>query len=77
MLSNDVYIGQGAYVEGSVLMPGVHVGRGAVVSRAILDKNVIVPDGARIGVDIERDTELYTVSTGGVVALGKGVTAVA
>ena len=76
VLSNDVFIGQGAYVEGSVLMPGVHVGRGAVVRRAILDKNVIVPDGARIGVDLERDRELYTVSTGGVVALGKGVTAV-
>ena len=56
--------------------PASHVGRGAVVRRAILDKNVIVPDGARIGVDLERDRELYTVSTGGVVALGKGVTAV-
>jgi glucose-1-phosphate adenylyltransferase len=76
VLSNDVTIGQGAYVEGSVLMPGVHVGRGAVVRRAILDKNVVVPDGARIGVDLERDRELYTVSAGGIVALGKGVTAV-
>jgi glucose-1-phosphate adenylyltransferase len=77
VLSNDVSVGQGAYVEGSVLMPGVRIGRGAVVRHAILDKNVVVPDGARIGVDLERDRELYTVSTGGVVALGKGVTAVA
>jgi glucose-1-phosphate adenylyltransferase len=76
VLSNDVTIGQGAYVEGSVIMPGVYIGRGAVVRKAILDKNVVVPDGARIGVDLERDRELYTVSTGGVVALGKGVTAV-
>ena len=69
-------VGHGADVEGSVLMPGVHIGRGAIVRRAILDKNVIVPDGARIGVDLERDRELYTVSAGGVVVLGKGVTAV-
>jgi glucose-1-phosphate adenylyltransferase len=58
-----------------VLMPGVRVGRGAVVRRAILDKGVFVPDGAQIGVDLERDRGVYTVSDGGVVVLGKGVTA--
>ena len=63
---------QGAYVEGSVLMPGVQIGRGAVVRRAILDKNVVVPDGAHIGVDLERDRELYTVSAGGVVVARQG-----
>ncbi len=46
-----------------------------MIRRAILDKNVIVPDGAQIGVDLDRDRELYTVSDGGVVVLGKGVTA--
>jgi glucose-1-phosphate adenylyltransferase len=55
----------------------VRIGRNAVIRHAILDKNVIVPDGAQIGVDIERDRELYTVSEGGVVVLGKGITAVA
>ncbi|HYN74624.1 MAG TPA: glucose-1-phosphate adenylyltransferase [Candidatus Limnocylindria bacterium] len=76
VISNDVTVGAGAYVEGSVLMPGVDIGRGAVVRRAILDKNCVVPDGARIGVDLDRDRELYTVSEGGVVVLGKGMTAV-
>jgi glucose-1-phosphate adenylyltransferase len=56
-------------------MPGVHIGRNAVVRHAILDKNVVVPDGAQIGVDLERDRERYTVSEGGVVVLGKGVRA--
>jgi glucose-1-phosphate adenylyltransferase len=46
-----------------------------VVRHAILDKNVVIPDGAQIGVDLERDRALYTVSAGGVVCLGKGVTA--
>ena len=76
VISNDVTVGAGAYVEGSVLMPGVDIGPGAVIRRAILDKNCVVPPGARIGVDLDRDRELYTVSDGGVVVLGKGVTAV-
>jgi glucose-1-phosphate adenylyltransferase len=62
-------------VEGSVVLPGARVGRNAVVRRAILDKNVVIPDGAQIGVDLERDRELYTVSEGGIVVIGKGVTA--
>jgi glucose-1-phosphate adenylyltransferase len=50
----------------------VRIGRGAVVRRAILDKNVQVPDGAQIGVNLEQDRERYTVSSGGIVVLGKG-----
>jgi glucose-1-phosphate adenylyltransferase len=72
VVSHEVRVDDGAYVDGSVLMPGVRIGRGAVVRRAILDKNVIIPDGAQIGVDLERDRELYTVSDSGIVVLGKG-----
>ncbi len=75
VVSSSVTIGTGAYVEGSVIMPGARIGRDAVVRRAILDKNVVIPDGAQVGVDLERDRGLYTVSDAGVVALGKGVTA--
>lgn len=72
VLSHDVTVLDGAYVEGSVVMPGVRIGRGAVVRRAILDKNVVVPDGAQIGVNPTEDRERYTLSSGGVVVLGKG-----
>ena len=75
VLASNVFVDSGAYVEGSVIMPGVTIGRNAVVRNAILDKNVVVPSGAQIGVDLDRDRELYTVSDGGVVCLGKGVTA--
>lgn len=75
VIASAVSIEAGAYVEGSVVMPGVRIGRNAVVRKAILDKNVEVPDGAQIGVDVERDRDLYTVSDGGVVVLGKGVLA--
>ncbi len=72
----DVRVGHGAEVTDSVLLPGCSVGRGAIVRRAILDKGVVVPDGARIGVDLARDAELYTISEGGVAVLGKNTRAV-
>ncbi|MGW6060552.1 glucose-1-phosphate adenylyltransferase [Streptomyces sp. NPDC055189] len=72
VLSPGVVIEDGAVVQGSVLHDNVRVGRGAVVRGAVLDKNVDVPPGATIGVNPERDEELYTVSKGGVIALGKG-----
>ena len=75
VVSSNVTIDSGAYIEGSVIMPGVRIGKNAVIRRAILDKNVIVPDNAQIGVDLDRDRGLYTVSDGGLVVLGKGVTA--
>ncbi len=75
VVSFDVQIAGGAYVESSVLMPGVRIGRNAVVRKAILDKNVIVPEGAQIGVDLDTDRDLYTISDGGIIVLGKGLVA--
>lgn len=72
--SYDVMVGRDARVEGSVLMPSVRIGDGAQVKNAILDKNVVVEPGARIGFDPARDQERFTVSSGGVVVVGKGVT---
>ncbi|MCZ4124379.1 glucose-1-phosphate adenylyltransferase [Streptomyces sp. H39-S7] len=72
VLAPGVIVEQGAVVQESVLLEGVRVGRGAVVRRAILDKNVVVPPGATIGVNFDHDARHYTVSAGGIVALGKG-----
>jgi len=72
VLSPSVHIHSYASVEDSVLMPGVEVGRGAVVKRAIIDKNVFIHPGAQVGVDLDADTERFTVSHGGVVVVGKG-----
>jgi glucose-1-phosphate adenylyltransferase len=55
-----------------VLMHGVQVGRHAVVRNAIVDKDVSIPEGARVGLDLELDRQRFTVSQGGIVAIGKG-----
>ena len=75
VVASSVTIESGSYVEGSVIMPGVRIGPNAVVRNAILDKNVVIPANAHIGVDLEHDRARYTVSPGGIVVLGKGVTA--
>ncbi|GIJ27852.1 glucose-1-phosphate adenylyltransferase [Micromonospora qiuiae] len=72
IVSPKVKVHSWAHVDGSVLMEGVEIGRHAVVRRAILDKNVYVPEGAEIGVDLERDRQRYTVSDNGIVVIGKG-----
>jgi glucose-1-phosphate adenylyltransferase len=72
VISPGVTVLPGARVEAAVVMHGVTIGKGAVIRRAILDKNIHVPDDAQIGVDHEADrAKGYTVSDGGVVALGK------
>jgi len=72
ILSPGVRVHPGAVVENSVLMHGVQVSSGTVVRNAIVDKNVQVPEGAMIGVDLDFDRGRFTVSTGGIVVIGKG-----
>jgi glucose-1-phosphate adenylyltransferase len=74
VVGDDVRIGTGAVVQGSVIMAGVRIGRNAVVRNSILDKNVVVPDGATVGIDAALDSDLYSVSPGGITVVGKGVT---
>src|SRR6476659_11294333 len=71
VLSPAVYVDAGAEVAGSVLMNGVRVGAGAIVRNAILDKHVVVPPGARIGVDPGEDEARGFVVQDGLTVLGK------
>jgi glucose-1-phosphate adenylyltransferase len=72
VLSPGVHLHSYSLVEDSVLMDGVDIARNAVVRKAILDKNVRVEPNAEIGLDRDADRERFTVSTGGIVVIGKG-----
>jgi glucose-1-phosphate adenylyltransferase len=74
VISPGVVVESHALVEGSVIMDDVRIGPGAIVHNAIIDKNVVVPAGARIGVDPEWDRHRFTVSEGGIIVIGKGQT---
>jgi glucose-1-phosphate adenylyltransferase len=71
VLSPSVHVAPGATIDGAVLMHGVRIGAGAIVRNAILDKNVVVPDGARIGVDLDEDRARGFVVEDGLTVLGK------
>lgn len=74
VISYDVHVDEGTFIEGSVIMPGTRVGRGAVIRNAVIDKYCTIPDGAQIGVDTAGDRERFTVSEGGICVIGKGIT---
>jgi glucose-1-phosphate adenylyltransferase len=73
ILSPWVTVHSFAEVTGSVLMNNVKVGRNAIVRNAIVDKNVVIPEGARLGVDPEEDRARgFVVSEAGITVVGKG-----
>jgi glucose-1-phosphate adenylyltransferase len=73
VLSPGVRINSWANVDRAVLLHNVVVGRHAEIRDAIIDKNVIVPPGAKVGVDKEHDLARgFVVSRGGITVVGKG-----
>ncbi len=67
LLSQNVWIDEGAEVNQSVIMPDVHIGKQARITRSIVDSGTFIPDHMVIGEDLSADAERFTVSHKGIV----------
>jgi glucose-1-phosphate adenylyltransferase len=72
VLFPNVRVEEGAVVENSLLFQDVTVGEGAELQRCIIDKEVVVPAGERIGFELARDAQRFTISDRGIIVIGKG-----
>jgi glucose-1-phosphate adenylyltransferase len=71
ILSPRVRVNSFAEVTDSLLLEGVSVGRRARVRCAIVDKWVRIPEGSRIGYDLEQDRKRFKVTDSGIVVIQK------
>jgi len=72
VLAPHCFVHSFAQVDESILFPDVEVGRHAAIRRAIVEKGVRIPPGAKIGFDLEKDSERFHVSEEGIVVIPKG-----
>ena len=72
ILFTDVFVGDEANIQNSLVLNNVKVGKRVVLNRCIIDKSVVIPDDEMIGIDKTRDAERFTVSEDGVVVVPKG-----
>jgi glucose-1-phosphate adenylyltransferase len=69
-----IRIDAGSKVIDSVIFDHCTIGKNVEIRRAIIDKKVVVEDGAKIGVDHDRDRARgFTVTESGITVVGKGV----
>lgn len=72
VLSPGVRVNSYAEVSESILFHNVIIGMRAKVRRAIIDKDVRVPEGMKIGYDLEKDRKRFHVTEEGLVVIPKG-----
>ncbi|UCC56008.1 MAG: glucose-1-phosphate adenylyltransferase [Gammaproteobacteria bacterium] len=71
ILFPGVHVGDEAIVRDAILFHGVHVGNNAELRNCIVDKGVQIPAGESIGINLDKDSERFTVSPRGVVVVPK------
>ena len=55
------------HTRGILLKSNVEVGCNVVIKRAVIDKLCVIPDGMKIGVNLDEDKKRFFVSENGVV----------
>lgn len=60
-------VGSYTLIKDSVILPKVSIGRNCRIFRTIIDKGTVIPDGMRIGEDLELDRKRFHVTPEGIV----------
>jgi len=73
ILSPNVRVHSYAEVEDSILLEGVDVGRHSKIKRTIIDKDVQIPEGTKIGYNLDEDAKRFTLTDSGIVVVPKWI----
>src|SRR5262249_19730118 len=71
VISPGVVLEDAVDIRRSVLLPGSIIGRGAFVRHAVIDANVVIPAGEKIGYDLDKDRQRFTVQPNGIVVVSQ------
>lgn len=71
VLSYDVRIDSGSVIRDSVVMPHARIGKGCSLQRCIVEEGARVPDGLRVGQDLEEDRQHFCISDGGIILVSR------
>ena len=69
VLGRGVKVHTGVVIEDSIIFDNCDIGRHAKICRAILDKNVKIPEGTKVGCDLEEDRKKWHVTESGIVVI--------
>lgn len=69
LLFSQVRVHSYSTVEDSVIFPDVDIGRNCHIRKAVIDRGCKIPEGTRIGFDLESDRQRFHVSPRGVVLI--------
>ena len=74
LLSTNVHVHSFCTIEDTVVLPSVDIGRNCQVRRAIIDKECRLPEGFRVGFDLEEDRRRgFHVTEKGIVLVTPGM----
>ncbi len=71
IIGPNVRVNSYSHVQDSIIMDDCNIGRHAKIKRAIIDKNVVIPEGEKIGYDLELDKKRFTVTDSRIVVVPK------
>jgi glucose-1-phosphate adenylyltransferase len=71
MLFSGVHVHSHSLIEDSIVLPNVQIARHCVLKKCIIDKDCRLPEGTRIGLDLQADRKRFRVTASGIILVTK------